>query len=176
MNADEKERYLNEAMDRHGDYLKQLIYTYVKDLQKTEDIIQDVFIKFYKSLDRFEGRSSIKTYLYRIAVNECKNYFNSWHYRKLEIAEKINLWKNRESLEAEYIQKEQNQTIAELVNKLPVKYREVIWLFYYVELSVSEIAEVVNCSANTVKTRLSRGRQLARISIEESEGVYEYQK
>ena len=175
MNVEEKETYLNEAMNKHGDYLKKLIYTYVKDIQKAEDLTQDVFIKFYRSLENFERRSSTKTYLYRIAVNECKNYINSWHYRKLEITDRF-IWKNRESVESEYIQKEQNQSIAELINKLPVKYREVIWLFYYVELSVLEIAEVLNCSANTVKTRLSRGRLLAKLSIEESEGDYEYQK
>ena len=176
MTVDEKEQCLNEAMDQHGDYLKHLIYTYVKDIQKTEDIAQEVFIKFYKSLDRFEGRSSIKTYLYRIAVNECQNYLKSWHYRKFEVTEKIKMWKNRDSAESEFIHKEQNQTIAELVNQLPVKYREVIWLYYYVELSVAEIAEVLNCSVNTVKTRLARGRKLAKITIEESVGQYEYQK
>ncbi|MBU5214466.1 sigma-70 family RNA polymerase sigma factor [Heyndrickxia oleronia] len=174
MTVDEKERCLNEAMDQHGNYLKRLIYTYVKDLQKTEDIIQEVFIKFYKNLDRFEGRSSIKTYLYRIAVNESKNYLKSWHYKKLEITEKINLWKNRESVEVEYIQKEQLQYISEIVINLPVKYREVIWLFYYVELSITEIANVLNCSPNTVKTRLARGRKLAKLTIEESDIEYEF--
>ncbi|KGR77962.1 sigma-70 family RNA polymerase sigma factor [Ureibacillus sinduriensis] len=176
MTIDEKERYLNEALDQHGDYLKRIIYTYVKDIQKTEDIIQEVFIKFYKNLDRFEGRSSIKTYLYRITVNECKNYLKSWHYRKLEVTEYVNVWKNRTSLEEEYIQREQNQNIAELVNSLPVKYREVLWLYYYVELSVSEIAVVINCTTNTVKTRLSRGRKLAKLSIEESVGEYEFER
>lgn len=165
------ETYLNEVMNQHGDYLKHLIYTYVKDIQKTEDIVQEVFIKFYRSLDRFEGRSSIKTYLYRIAVNECQNYLKSWHYRMFEVTEKMKLWKSRASAESEILNREQNQTIANLVNHLPVKYREVIWLYYYVDLSVFEIAEVLNCSANTVKTRLVRGRQLAKMTIEE--GVME---
>lgn len=84
------------------------------------------------------------------------------------------MWKNRVSVEVEYIQREQNQNIAELVSNLPVKYREVIWLYYYVELSVTEIADVINCSANTVKTRLARGRKLAKLTIEESEGEYEF--
>ena len=174
MTSDEKGRQLNEAMDQHGNYLKRLIYAYIKDLQKTEDIIQEVFIKFYKNLDRFEGRSSIKTYLYRIAVNECQNYLKSWHYRKLEVTEKIKMWKNRDSAESEYIQMEQNQSVAEVVSTLPVKYREVIWLYYYVELSITEIAEVLNCSANTVKTRLARGRKLAKFTMEESGIEYEY--
>lgn len=174
MTVDEKERYLNNAMEQHGDYLKQIIFTYVKDIQKAEDIVQEVFIKFYKNLERFEGRSSIKTFLYRIAVNECHNYLRSWHYRKLEVTERIKMWKNRVSVESEYLQKEKNQTIAELVNSLPVKYREVLWLYYYMELSITEIADVLNCSDNTVKTRLARGRKIVKITIEESEGEYEY--
>ncbi|KGX91827.1 sigma-70 family RNA polymerase sigma factor [Pontibacillus marinus] len=174
MNVDEKERYLNEAMEQHGDYLKRLIYTYVKDFQKSEDIVQEVFVKFYQNLENFEGRSSIKTYLYRIAVNECNNYLRSWHYRKLEVTEKIKKIKKRISVEGEYIQKEQSQTVAQLVSGLPVKYREVIWLYYYVELTVPEIAEVIKCPANTVKTRLARGRKLAKLTVEESEMEYEY--
>lgn len=176
MTDDEKECYLNEAMEQYGDYLKRLIFTYVKDIQKAEDIVQDVFIKFYKSLARFEGRSSIKTYLYRIAVNECHNYLKSWHYRRLEITEKINVWKKRVSVEEEYLQREKNQKIEELVNSLPIKYREVIWLHYYVELSVTEMADVLKCSVNTVKTRLARGRKLAKLTIEESEEEYGFQK
>lgn len=174
MTSDDKEQLLYEAMEQHGDYLKRLVYTYVKELQKTEDIVQDVFIKFYKSLESFEGRSSIKTYLYRIAVNECQNYLKSWHYRKLEVTEKVRTWLNRESLEADYLQKEQNQSIGELVSSLPIKYREVLWLHYYVELSITEMADVLKCSPNTIKTRLARGRKLAKITIEEGEIEYEY--
>lgn len=174
MTNDDKERLLYEAMEQHGDYLKRLVYTYVKELQKTEDIVQDVFIKFYKSIDSFEGRSSIKTYLYRIAVNECQNYLKSWHYRKLEVTEKVRTWLKRESLEVDYLQKEQNQSIGELVGSLPIKYREVLWLHYYVELSITEMADVLKCSPNTIKTRLVRGRKLAKITIEEGEIEYEY--
>jgi len=174
LNLEEKERYLNEAMEQHGDYIKRLIFTYVRDFQKTEDITQDVFVKFYKNLERFEGRSSVKTYLYRIAVNECRNYLKSWHYRRFEVTEKIKMLRNRVSVEAEYIQREHNQNIADLVKTLPIKYREVIWLYYYLELSVSEIAEVLKCSNNTVKTRLARGRKRAKLSFEEREVEYEY--
>lgn len=172
----EKERLLNKVMDEHGDYLKRLIYTYIKDIQRTEDIVQEVFIKFYKSLDRFEGRSSIKTYLYRIAVNECHNYLNSWHYRKIEFTEKIKSWTSQQSIETDYIQKEQQASVAELVNQLPVKYREVIWLYYYVELSIAEIAQVLNCSQNTVKTRLARGRKHAKMTMDEGEVGYEFER
>jgi len=72
------------------------------------------------------------------------------------------------------LQQEQNDYIGQLVNSLPTKYREVIWLHYYVELSIAEIAEVLKCSPNTVKTRLVRGRKLAKLTIEKGELEYEY--
>ncbi|QSB11432.1 sigma-70 family RNA polymerase sigma factor [Lysinibacillus fusiformis] len=174
MTPNEKEKLLYEVMNQHGDYLKRLIYTYVKEPQKTEDLVQEVFIKFYKSIDVFGGRSSAKTYLYRIAVNECKNYLKSWHYKKVEVTEKMKNWLKRDSLELDILQQEQNQSIGQLVNSLPTKYREVIWLHYYVELSIAEMAEVLKCSPNTVKTRLARGRKLAKITIEEGDLEYEY--
>lgn len=172
----EKKEILNESMAQHGDYIKRLIFSYIKDIPKAEDIVQDVFIKFYKNLDRFKGRSSIKTFLYRIAVNECQNYLSSWHYRKLKITEKIKNLEYKSSVEDDYIQKEQNVSLSDLIGKMPVKYREVIWLHYYVELTVPEIADVLDCSVNTVKTRLLRGRKVLKIAIEESGGAYGYQK
>ncbi|TFD94452.1 sigma-70 family RNA polymerase sigma factor [Jeotgalibacillus sp. R-1-5s-1] len=172
MDLGEKERCLKAAMEMHGDYLKRLVYSYVKDLQKTEDIVQDVFVKFYIHFDSFEKRSSVKTFLYRIAVNEAQNYLRSWSYRKIDVVEKIRKWTKGDPVEESYINKEQAESVASLINMLPVKYREVLWLFYYIELSIQDIAEVLDCSPNTVKTRLVRGRKLAKISIEE--GEYEY--
>lgn len=172
----EKEQLLNESMTEHGDYIKRLIFSYVKDSSKAEDIVQEVFIKFYKNLDRFEGRSSIKTFLYRIAVNESQNYLSSWHYRKFRITEKIKNLEYKGSIEDDYIQQEQNVGLGDLIGTMSVKYREVIWLHYYAELTVPEIADVLNCSANTVKTRLLRGRKALKIAIEEKGGTYGYQK
>jgi len=174
LNVDERERYLNEAMEEHGYYLKRLVFSYLKDYQKAEDIVQDVFVKFYNSIDQFEGRSSTKTYLYRIAINKCNNYIKSWQYRKIEFTEKIRSFKKNSSVEQEWIEREQKESIAGLINGLPVKYREVIWLYYFVELSVAEISEVLKCSVNTVKTRLVRGRKLAKLTFEESGVEYEY--
>jgi len=155
-------------MDSYGDYLVRLTYAIVKDEKKAEDIVQEVFIRYYLNVEKFEGRSSVKTYLYRIAVNECHNYFKSWAYRKIELSNLFtHLLINKKTPEEDLLQKEGEDSLIEVVESLPLKYREVIWLHYYAELSVSEIGNVLGCSANTVKTRLARGRKLARIAIEE---------
>lgn len=171
MEKQERDQLLLTAMDSYGDYLVRLTYAIVKDEKKAEDIVQEVFIRYYLNLEKFEGRSSVKTYLYRIAVNECHNYFKSWAYRKMEISNLFgHLLVNKDTPEKEILQKESDGNIAKLIDMLPLKYREVIWLHYYSELSVTEIADVLDCPVNTVKTRLARGRKLARIALEEGNG------
>ncbi|QUG42948.1 sigma-70 family RNA polymerase sigma factor [Psychrobacillus sp. INOP01] len=166
----EKDQLLIKAMDEYGHYLTRLAYAFVKDEVKAEDIVQEVFIRYYLNIENFEGRSSVKTYLYRITVNECHNYFKSWSYRKMELSNLVsNLLTNKQTTEEEILQKEQAEYVAIKINELPSKYKEVLWLHYYAELSVLEIGEVLKCSPNTVKTRLVRGRNAARLTLNEEE-------
>lgn len=158
----EKDRLLTEAMDEYGHYLVRLAYSFVKERTKAEDIVQDVFIRYYINLEQFEGRSSVKTFLYRITVNECHNHFRSWAHRKIELTNMLSpLLPNKGSVEETALATEKSNEVAGAVGKLPLKYREVLWLYYYAELSVKEISEVLKISDNTVKTRLARGRQQA---------------
>lgn len=168
LNKCERDERLCEAMDLYGDYLLRIVYAIVRDEKKAEDIVQEVFIRYYINLDRFEGRSSVKTYLYRIAVNECRNHFRSWAYRKMEFSNLLSyLLVYKKTPEDYLLGSEKENNLARLIEMLPLKYREVIWLHYYAELSVAEIGEVLRCSPNTVKTRLVRGRKLAKIALEE---------
>ena len=67
------------------------------------------------------------------------------------------------------LKKNENEKLAENVLKLPVKYKEVILLFYYEELSVKEISYVLSTNQNTIKTRLKRGRDLLEKNLEGSD-------
>lgn len=165
-----KDQLLKAAMDEYGHYLMRLAYSFVKERTKAEDIVQDVFIRYYTNLEKFEGRSSVKTFLYRITVNECHNYFKSWTYRKIELTNKLTpLFPNKSSAEDVALAVEKSSKLAQAVSKLPLKYREVLWLYYYAELSVREITEVLKIPDNTVKTRLARARQQLGSTFSEEE-------
>jgi len=160
-------------MDQYGDYLIRLAFAFVKDKTKAEDIVQESFISYYITLENFENRSSVKTYLYRITVNECKNYFKSWSFRKTEISSFVSsLTVDKRTPEDDILIEESKKQVAQLVDNLPRKYKEVVWLYYYAELSVVEIGDVLNCSENTVKTRLVRGRKIARLSLNEEDNEH----
>ncbi|MFJ8064013.1 sigma-70 family RNA polymerase sigma factor [Psychrobacillus sp. NPDC096426] len=168
MDRQDRDYLLVKAMNEYGHYLTRLAYSFVKDEAKAEDIVQEVFIRYYLNMDNFEGRSSIKTYLYRITVNECHNYFKSWSYRKVEISNFINhLLIHNQTPEESIIADESSNELSDAIKKLPRKYREVLWLYYYAELSVTEIGTILNCSNNTVKTRLVRGRKMASLTFAE---------
>ena len=80
-----------------------------------------------------------------------------------------NLLTNKQTTEEELLQKEQAEYVAIKINELPSKYKEVLWLHYFAELSVEEIGEILKCSPNTIKTRLVRGRKAARLTMKEEE-------
>lgn len=168
MERHERDRLLAEAMDIHGDYLLRVVYAIVKEQAKAEDIVQEVFIQYYLHIDAFEHRSSVKTYLYRIAMNQCHNLFKSWHYRKLELSHNVGqLLVAFQNTEEQVMLEESSEELKRLINRLPLKYKEVIWLHYYAELKVYEVGEVLGCSINTVKTRLARARRLVKGILKE---------
>ena len=72
-----------QIMREYGTRVLRLVTFLVKERNAAEDITQDVFVKVYRNLPRFRGQSTMQTWIYRIAVNECKGYLRSWAFRKI---------------------------------------------------------------------------------------------
>jgi RNA polymerase sigma factor (sigma-70 family) len=174
MEKNKRNLLLEEIMTEYGDELVRLAYSYVKDVEIAKDITQNSFVKCYKKLDSFRGDSKIKTWLYRITINECKDYLKSWNHKKVQVVDYIQ--ENTKSLlpstETTVLKEAKNQEIKDIVLSLPKKYREVIYLYYFDSLNIEEVAEVTELGVNTVKTRLRRAKQRLKTILEEAE-VYE---
>lgn len=147
-------------MESYGDMVVRIAFTYVREKQLAEDLAQEVFIRCYQHLHTFEHRSSYKTWVYRITVNHCKDHVRSWSFRNLIPFEPMKMEKGEEanSIIEQVLKEEENEVLFQKVLKLTVKLREVIIFYYYEELSVEEIAELLGVNVNTVKTRLHRAR------------------
>lgn len=163
-----KQELLTDLMERHGDMVLRIAYTYSKDRARAEDLAQEVFIRCYHSLDSFEERSTYQTWLYRIAVNHCKDYVKSWAFRNLIPSSVLPERTEQEgsSVMTEVIQNEDKKALFDQVLKMSVKYREVVILYYYEDLSVDEVASVIGCKSNTVKSRLRRARNRLKQLVE----------
>ncbi len=150
-------------MEAYGDEIKRLVYTYVKNTADTDDITQEVFVTIYQKLNTFQGKSSLKSWIYAIAINKSKDYLRSWQARNKRLRERLaqsshEIVRQEATPEEKSVQKDHASELLATVMDLPVKYREVIILFYFKELSIKEISSVLKLNEATVRTRLNRGR------------------
>ncbi|MCG7336243.1 sigma-70 family RNA polymerase sigma factor [Sporosarcina sp. ACRSM] len=165
---EDKDALIDELMERYGQDILRLVYSYVNNSQIAEDLTQDIFVKCYKSLHTYSGKSKLRTWLWRIAINHCKDYLKSWYNRNVLVTEEepANYRTTKQMVEDTVIQKEEDDQLIAAIMTLPIKYREVIYLFYYEELLIKEIAVLTEVSANTVKTRLRRAKELLKERLE----------
>lgn len=140
----------------YSDALYRIAYSYVKDEQAAEEVVQDVFFKFYHTHVQFEGKSHLKTYLTRMVINRCYDYLRSWKNKRNLIFEVFQA--KRGGIDRDVVEQSESELILESILSLPVKYREAIILYYYEDLQVKEMADMLGLAESTVKSRLQRAR------------------
>lgn len=165
---------ISKLIDDYGLSILHLAYSFVRNRQTAEDLSQEIFIKCFEKLDSFKGESNIQTWLYRIAINHCKDYLRSWHYRKVQVSEYASTLfsKNEVGPEDLYLKKINNTELINDIFKLPVKYREIIILYYFHEISLKEIAEINSINLNTAKSRMTRAKEILKRHIQERSNTY----
>lgn len=152
-----------EAFSQYGDMVYRLAFSRVQNKMDAEDITQEVFMKYMRQQRQFQDEEHCKAWLLKVTLNTSKSLFSSaWrrHYASLE-----------EALESG-IQMEEKSEVYYAVMCLPEKYRIVIQLYYYQELSVAEISNITGRKETTIRSQLKR----ARAKLEEmlKEGQYEF--
>nr|WP_255723510.1 sigma-70 family RNA polymerase sigma factor [Sporosarcina sp. ACRSL] len=155
-------------MEDYATDLKRIAFLYVNDLFECEDIIQEVFISCYQNLSSFRHESSYKTWLIRITINKCKDYKKRWSVRNLFYKPIISPDFTEPSSEEQFINEQSSRSMIEQIAKLPTKYKEVLILYYYQQLTMTEISEILNVNMNTIKSRLLRGKKILQNKLERS--------
>ena len=158
--------HLQQVMREHGEYCIRVAYFYVKDWSAAEEVVQDVFLAYAKNSHRFEERSSLKTYLVKITIHKSHDYLRSWKRKWQKFTQSKTF---SHSIETEKIIDEEKQTLVEGLLQLPIHYREALILYYYDDYNISEIANILQVSENTIKTRLARGREKLKIILQEQQ-------
>ena len=161
-----KDVLLHQLMLKYGSELKRIAYLYVNDQVECEDIIQEVFITCYENLSKFRHEASYKTWLIRITINKCKDYRKRWSIKNLIYKPEIYPLNTSQSSEDVYIQQQYSDEIIKQIASFSGKYKEVLILYYYQEMNMREISDVLNISINTVKSRLLRGRVALQCKLE----------
>ncbi|RDU36491.1 RNA polymerase subunit sigma [Neobacillus piezotolerans] len=168
INRNDKDVWFEEIMDQYGDRLTKLCYNYTKDWNLAEDVVQEVFISCYKEYENLDRIVSFQAWIFRITINRCKDLLKSSFFKRVLInSSLLAMAKTPEPTpEMATLQTSEEALLSECVMALPIKYREVITLYYYEELSVEEISVILKMNGNTIKTRLNRARQKLKVLLE----------
>ncbi len=156
----------NELVDKYSDMVYRVAFSRTQNEQDAQDITQEVFfkyLKYTKAGNVFREEEHRKAWILKVAVNTGNSYVKSaWFRHRADL----------EETSAVTTEVEEKSEVYYAVMKMPEKYRMVIHLFYYEELSVREIGSILKLSETAVKTRLHRAREMLREQLKGAE--YEF--
>lgn len=145
-----QESDVEQTIERYGDMVKHICVVYMKNESDTEDVFQDVFLKYALFSEPFLSEEHRKAWLIRVTVNRCKDVLRSFFRRHTCSLEEAAFETDPGG--------EEHSDVLEAVLKLHDRYRILIYLHYYQGYSAVEIAEVLHKKINTVYTQLARAR------------------
>ncbi|MCB9879120.1 MAG: sigma-70 family RNA polymerase sigma factor [Planctomycetes bacterium] len=151
-----------ELVDRYKDRVLRLLSRYCRDAIECEDLAQDVFLKVFRKLHTFQHGSQFFTWLYRITVNAATDHLSRAGSRRLKLVEDTGVFErgcDAESPTAPLEAQELAAVTRKIVEGLPEKFRTILVLREFEDLSYTEIAEVLQIQLGTVESRLFRARQ-----------------
>lgn len=146
------ESCVSEIITKYGDLVFRLCSIYLKNKEDAEDAFQNIFIKLFEKNLHFNDEEHLKAWLIKCTTNHCKNMLKSyWTRFRVSIDDIILPIEDKHECE-----------LVKYVMKLPVKYKSVIYLYYYEGYNTLEISKILNIKDATVRTHLKRGRELLR--------------
>jgi len=162
---------MEEFYHRYSDTVYRLAWSILRNNDDAEEAVQDIFVKVYNSLDQFQSRSKITTWLYTVTRNQCLDFYRSRdRYRSHYVSNMDPIDSTGDRMDnftgagltpdQEHSEREIRLKIIEAIKQLPTEYREAVYLKEIETLSYEEIAEIQGCRMGTVKSRLFRAREM----------------
>lgn len=158
-----------ELMRKYRDSIFNLIYRIIRDREQVEDLTQETFVKAFASIRNFNREFAFSTWLYKIATNSSIDYIRKKKLQTLSINKPISHEDSDYTFELPdstyepdkyIIQRQKSKVIADAIEKLPPKYRQVIVLRHNEERDYAEIAKILKIPIGTVKAHIFRAREL----------------
>jgi RNA polymerase sigma-70 factor, ECF subfamily len=157
-----------------------LCFRLLGDAEEARDAAQETFLKVYRGLGGFRGEAGLKTWIYRIAINQAMNQQRWWRRRHREETISLDITRGPSDMtidsllpgrgaspEAQAISSERERSIMRALGEIKQEYRIALILREIEELSYEEIAEAIGISIGTVKSRIARGREELRRRVKE---------
>lgn len=152
------EEEANRAVDLYGDTVRRICMIHLKNKADTEDIFQNVFLKYVLRTAPFDSPEHEKAWIIRVTANACKDLLRSF-FRSRTVSFDVLIETPREM-------PEDHSDILEAVLALPEKYKDPIYLHYYEGYTAEEIGRILGKNTNTVYTLLTRAKQMLKTRLE----------
>jgi len=151
---------LEVLISKYARHIFNFIYQYVRNFQNSQDLTQDVFVKAWKNLKKFDLNKSFKVWLFQIARNTSIDFLRKKKeipFSDLENEDgELEFEDSRQNLEDILEKRETREKIKELFETLPAKFKSVLLMYYQAELNFREIAEITGEPVDTIKSRHRR--------------------
>lgn len=147
---------------RYKKLIYSVVYNMMSDKEEVNDISQEVFLRIYKSLDRYNPEYKFSTWSVRIATNLCLDILRKKKAETIPMEEVEGVSGNTETPEDRLVRAEQSRKIREAIESLPEKYRIPVVLFHQNGLSYEEMTKVLNEPMTIIKNRLYRARLMLK--------------
>ena len=158
-----------------------LLFRLTENAEEARDLTQETFLRAFQSIDRFRGEADLRTWIYRIAINQARNRWRWWRRRRRELTVSLDatqgdssqtllatLTESAANPEQETLAHEREVALRVALGKLGQSYREAVILRDIEGFTYEEIATTLEINVGTVKSRLARGRQELRRKLEGS--------
>ena len=146
------EKQITEIYNRHVDTVYRLCYSYMKNANDTEDMVQETFLRLIRSGKVFENQQHEKAWLIVTASNLCKDQLKRWWRKTVPLEEQVTVADSPD----------RDRDILQAVVSLPADYKAVVYLYYYEGYTTQQIAKFLHCRESTVRSRLTRARKKLR--------------
>lgn len=148
------EQEITQAIDRYAHTVRRICMMHLKNEADTEDIFQNVFLKYALYNHVFENEDHEKAWIIRVTINACKDLLKSFFHSRRASLEEI--------MEVPSEVPPDHREVLEAVLSLPQKYRDIVYLHYYEDYTAPMISQILNKNINTIYTRLSRSKELLK--------------
>lgn len=153
-------------IERYQGKLFAYLYRLIGNREEAEDLLQNVFIKAFENMQSYDAERKFSSWIYRIAHNEAVNFIKRKSLKRFISWEDITSTKDKlagngseDGADDLWLRKEAIGEIDEAINRLPIKYKQVLILRYYSEKSYEEISEILQKPVNTVGTLINRAKK-----------------
>jgi len=160
----ENDDRIGVALQKYSDMVYRICFIYLRNSPDIDDVFQEVFLKLLQKNLPFESEDHEKAWLIRVTINQCKDVVKGFWWKNINLVENVEL-PSKDSAGNELLQ---------VVLLLPQKYKDVIYLYYYEEYTVPQMAKLLNRNENTIYSNIHRAKELLKQKLEGKEHEYSF--